>query len=120
MINHSKITILSNSFSKITILYNQFIELVFKDLGPQVSWRTVFLVEYFGPMLMHTLCFAIPSLFYPGTSIKPKTMTQKIAFAMIIIHYMKREFETVFVHRFSASTMPILNIFKNSFHYWIL
>jgi very-long-chain enoyl-CoA reductase len=31
------------------------IKLVFKDLGQQISWTTVFLVEYFGPILMTVL-----------------------------------------------------------------
>ena len=27
--------------------------LTVKDLGPQISWRTVFLVEYAGPLIIH-------------------------------------------------------------------
>ena len=39
---------------------------------------------------------------------------------MVLGHYLKREFETIFIHRFSNATMPFLNVFKNSTHYWIL
>ena len=35
-----------------------------------------------------------------------------IAMACWTFHYAKRLFETVFVHRFSHSTMPIRNLFK--------
>jgi very-long-chain enoyl-CoA reductase len=39
-------------------------QIVFKDLGPQIGWQTVFFVEYFGPILAHFVFFQFPSLFY--------------------------------------------------------
>ena len=91
----------------------------FKDLGPQIGYRTVFYVEYFGPILVHffILLFFIIFLWYK----KYKTY---MATNMGILYgnwsLFKREFESAFIHRFSHGTMPIRNIFKNSFHYWIL
>jgi len=93
--------------------------LTFKDLGMQVSWTTVFLVEYFGPILMHSLFFFLPQLFY-SEPVKQHSYLQKVAYGLVVLHYLKREFETLFVHRFSNATMPVFNIFKNSFHYWVL
>lgn len=88
----------------------------FKDLGPQVGWRTVFLVEYAGPILAHSIFYWLSPLIY-GQQVQ-HSLVQKLAYAMVVIHYLKREFESVFVHRFSNDTMPFMNIFKNSFHYW--
>merc|ERR1711939_398090 len=37
-------------------------EILVKDLGPQLSWTTVFIIEYLGPILIH---LAIPLLLRP-------------------------------------------------------
>lgn len=37
-----------------------------------------------------------------------------------MMHFVKRELETVFVHRFSHATMPFRNLFKNCAHYHLL
>jgi very-long-chain enoyl-CoA reductase len=37
---------------------------------------------------------------------------------MVIGHYLKREYETMFVHRFGNNTMPFKRVFINSIHYW--
>ncbi|KAL1916696.1 uncharacterized protein VTP21DRAFT_5400 [Calcarisporiella thermophila] len=89
-----------------------------KDLGPQIGWKTVFLVEYFGPILVH------PIFYYYGEQIYGKkfehSQMQTVAFYLVLLHFIKRELETLFVHRFSHATMPFINIFKNSAHYHIL
>ncbi|OJD35281.1 steroid alpha reductase family protein [Diplodia corticola] len=96
-----------------------------KDLGPQIAWRTVFLVEYLGPLLIHPLIYYLRPYLYPFPSLTPSdlpdpTSLQKLSLCLVTIHFLKRELETLFVHRFSSATMPAFNIFKNSGHYWIL
>ena len=90
-----------------------------KDLGPQISWRAVFIVEYIGPLLIHPLVYALRSYIYPSAPRQASQM-QTLSCILICLHFVKRELETMFVHRFSAATMPAMNIFKNSAHYWIL
>ncbi|CBX92962.1 hypothetical protein IAQ61_008700 [Plenodomus lingam] len=89
-----------------------------KDLGPQISWRTVFIVEYLGPLLIHPLVYLARPILY-GTS-APASQLQKLTLVMCVLHFAKREYETVFVHRFSSATMPARNIYKNSGYYWLL
>ncbi|KFG82857.1 steroid alpha reductase family protein [Metarhizium anisopliae] len=94
-------------------------EVLVKDLGPQISWRTVFVIEYFGPILFHALVVAArPYIYKNGDS--DMSTTQWLAFGMIVAHFVKREIEALFVHKFSANTMPVSNVFKNSFFYWAL
>jgi very-long-chain enoyl-CoA reductase len=87
-----------------------------KDLGPQIGWRTVFLTEYFGPLFIHPLIYYYAPKLYSRSFQHSKMQT--LALILVLAHYVKRELETIYVHRFSNGTMPIFNIFKNSFHYW--
>lgn len=84
----------------------------------QISWTTVFLVEYFGPILITLLLLGFRNQIY-GENPELKYV-QKLGVAMALIHYLKREYETLFVHRFSNDTMPWTNILKNSAHYWAI
>ncbi|KAI0052185.1 hypothetical protein FA95DRAFT_1553882 [Auriscalpium vulgare] len=93
-------------------------ELAVKDLGAQIGWRNVYLIEYVGPLVVHPLIYNFPEVFY-GKAIEHSQL-QQIAYAMVMVHFLKRELETLFVHRFSHGTMPIFNVFKNSAHYHIL
>lgn len=94
-------------------------KLYFKDLGPQISWTTVFLVEYAGPLIVYMLLYIRPAIVYgPEAASKPYAPVVHIAAACWSGHYAKRLLETLFVHRFSKATMPLMNIFKNSGYYW--
>ncbi|KAF5289608.1 hypothetical protein FQR65_LT11799 [Abscondita terminalis] len=89
-----------------------------KDLGPQISWRFVFLCEYLGPLVVYLIFVARPWIFYGTPKEVEFTNTAKIAALCWSAHYAKRLLETIFVHRFSHATMPILNLFKNCSYYW--
>jgi very-long-chain enoyl-CoA reductase len=93
-------------------------ELQVKDLGPQVSWKTVFVVEYIGPILIHPLFYHFPRFWY-GEDVQHSAL-QKYVYTFVILHFAKRELETFFVHRFSHGTMHWFNIFRNSAHYHML
>jgi len=94
-------------------------QLYLKDLGPQIGWGTVFLLEYTGPLFVYLWFYTRPSLIYGnGASDLPMAQVVHIAAACWAGHYAKRVLETIFVHRFSHSTMPIRNLFKNCTYYW--
>ncbi|XP_067001230.2 probable very-long-chain enoyl-CoA reductase art-1 [Anabrus simplex] len=94
-------------------------KLYVKDLGPQIGWKTVFLAEYAGPLAVYLWIYQRPWLFYgDGASAVPIQPVVHIAAGCWTLHYVKRLLETIFVHRFSHSTMPITNLFKNCSYYW--
>ncbi|KAK3933392.1 putative very-long-chain enoyl-CoA reductase art-1 [Frankliniella fusca] len=91
-----------------------------RDLGPQIGWKTVFLAEYAGPLVVYLWIYQRPWLFY-GDAGRTAPIDQVVHMAAICyaIHYVKRLLETIFVHRFSKATMPFFNLFKNCSYYWL-
>ncbi|KAK8198483.1 Very-long-chain enoyl-CoA reductase [Zalaria obscura] len=87
-------------------------------LGPQIAWQTVFVIEYLGPLLIHPLIYFLRPYIYSNASSAPSSL-QTLSCVLCTLHFLKRELETLYVHRFSNATMPMRNIFKNSAHYWI-
>lgn len=92
-------------------------KLSFKDLGPQIGYRLVFLLEYFGPMAFVFLYSLRPSIIF-GETKEPYNWVALLGIYCWIAHFMKRELETLFVHKFSRPTMPLSNLFKNCIYYW--
>lgn len=95
------------------------VQLYFKDLGPQIAWKTVFMAEYAGPLVVYLLFYSRPAIIY-GTGLASKPISKVVHIAAVCwsIHYGKRLLETLFIHRFSHATMPIFNLFKNCGYYW--
>lgn len=94
-------------------------QLQFKDLGPQIAFRPVYIIEYLGPLVIYPLfAFKLVPWVY-GEDVKyARTYTQNIALFLWVLHYAKREVETILVHEFGNLTMPVFNLFKNSLYYW--
>uniref|UniRef100_A0A672LQT4 Trans-2,3-enoyl-CoA reductase n=1 Tax=Sinocyclocheilus grahami TaxID=75366 RepID=A0A672LQT4_SINGR len=92
----------------------------FRDLGAQISWGTVFLIECIGPLVIYLLFyFRLPLIYAPKYEFTDsKHLVVHIACVCHSFHYMKRIVETLFVHRLSHSTMPLRNIFKNCSYHW--
>lgn len=94
-------------------------ELFFKDLGPQIGWSTVFLCEYAGPLFCYLITYFRPAILYGSAPATNNYLpVVNIAAACWTFHYAKRILETIFVHRFSHATMPMMNLFKNCTYYW--
>lgn len=99
-------------------------KLKFKDLGPQMGYRTVFYIEYGYPIVFvglmaffRTQAFGLLGMDnvkgYEGMS-----WVAQLAVWCWIAHFMKRELETAFLHKFSRETMPRFNLLKNCMYYW--
>ncbi|KAJ0816286.1 putative oxidoreductase [Helianthus annuus] len=107
------------SLKEYTTENSNTITIVFKDLGPQVSYRTLFFFEYLGPLILYPVFYYFPVYQFFGYKdervIHP---VQTYAMYYWCLHYFKRIMETFFVHRFSHATSPLSNVFRNCAYYW--
>lgn len=93
-------------------------DVTFTDLGTQVSKRTVYLVSYIGPLLLHILPFYYSSLVYEFD--KANTYVQTVAFLLVVSHYGRRLFETLFIYKLSTrGIMSVGALANQSVHFWL-
>jgi very-long-chain enoyl-CoA reductase len=79
------------------------------------------MIEYAGPILIHLSPLFIRPYIYRDVSASDQlSPIQNLTIAMLVLHFVKRELETLFIHKFSSNTMPLFNLFKNCGHYWFL
>ena len=88
-------------------------KIIVKDLGPQIDWRLVYIIEYLGPI------FILSYFFFQLGWVNSNT-TQRMAYFMGISHFIKRVLESMFIHVFSRQTMPLKNLAINCTYYWII
>ena len=86
----------------------------------------MYIVEYAGPIFLALLLagplrpYVYPAAIFGEHKLQPLSDVQTYFLWMMVAHFVKRELETVFVHKFSAATMPAKFIVRNSAHYWLL
>jgi very-long-chain enoyl-CoA reductase len=90
-----------------------------KDIGPQINYKLVYVLEYLGPLVFSILFFIRYIFTYKKLNPDKELQTHVLCyFFMIFFHYTKRIAESLFVHIFSRTTMPLSNLFKNCAYYW--
>jgi len=77
----------------------------FKDLGTQVSWKTVYLAEYIGPFLLYLFFSTQPSFIYGKSA--GLTHAQRLACYCWLVHFGRRLFESAFVHKWSGEGLGL-------------
>eukprot|EP00769_Ergobibamus_cyprinoides_P003863 gnl/Ergobibamus_cyprinoides/534.p1 GENE.gnl/Ergobibamus_cyprinoides/534~~gnl/Ergobibamus_cyprinoides/534.p1 ORF type:complete len:322 (+),score=82.80 gnl/Ergobibamus_cyprinoides/534:50-967(+) len=84
-----------------------------KDIGPQIGYRTTFLLEYLLPLAAHVF-FPLRALACRRLSVCAFQASLSLCF---IAHFVKRIIETLFVHTFSRATMPVKRAAINISYY---
>ncbi|KAM6150754.1 trans-2,3-enoyl-CoA reductase-like [Erethizon dorsatum] len=99
---------------------SSIVTLYFTDLGRQVSWTTVFLAEYTGPLLIYLLFYLRISNIYDMEESARRLRHPVVHLACFChcIHYIRYILETLFVHKVSTGHTPLKNLVKSCALYW--
>nr|XP_020666402.1 trans-2,3-enoyl-CoA reductase-like isoform X2 [Pogona vitticeps] len=111
---------LKDSVNIKSLAASSIITLYFTDLGQQVSWTTVFLTEYMGPLLIYLLFYIRLSSIYDAkeTARSLRHPVVHLACACHCLHYIRHLLETFFVHKVSEGHTPLKNLIKGCAFYW--
>ncbi|CAD6232712.1 unnamed protein product [Miscanthus lutarioriparius] len=92
---------------------------VFKDLGPQVYYSTLFFFEYLGPLIIYPMFYYLPVYkFFGYEGNGSSTLSRPMLCTTGASTTSRGIMETFFVHRFSHLTSPLSNVFRNCAYYW--
>ncbi|XP_061445625.1 trans-2,3-enoyl-CoA reductase-like isoform X3 [Rhineura floridana] len=99
---------------------SSIITLYFTDMGQQVSWITVFLTEYTGPLLIYLLFYLRLSSIYDAKESARSLRHPVVHLACFChcLHYIRHLLETLFVHKISEGHTPLKNMIKGCTFYW--
>ncbi|TYJ54685.1 hypothetical protein B9479_004624 [Cryptococcus floricola] len=86
-----------------------------KDLGRQVGYRTLYLWEYAGPIVLNPLLLYYSHAIWGQYDASPLQLTVR---NLTVIHFVKRFLESAFVHDFSRATVPLSFVYRNCAYYW--
>ncbi|XP_053887069.1 trans-2,3-enoyl-CoA reductase-like isoform X2 [Malaclemys terrapin pileata] len=111
---------LKDSISIQSLAVSSIITLYFTDLGQQVTWTTVFLTEYSGPLLIYLLFYIRLSSIYAEEESTESFRHPVVHLACFChcLHYVRHLLETLFVHKISGGHTPLKNMIKGCAFYW--
>lgn len=74
-----------------------------KDLGPQISYRTVFILEYLGPLVLYVIVATRPWLFYGdkgGNTLEFSTTAQYVFIYLTLFFKFQTAYDTKLPRQF--------------------
>ncbi|KII73480.1 putative very-long-chain enoyl-CoA reductase art-1 [Thelohanellus kitauei] len=92
------------------------IKLYFVDLGLQVGYRATYLMEYLSALIPFLLFYLYFERNY--SKINPDiTLNTRLSAFCWCFHFLKRIYESMYIHKFSRGTMPVYSLLRNCIYY---